>query len=117
LSGWKKIQGYPRGQQNAGCYPSYRRCVCPKNSQRTFDFLSDYARGFGTRTQSRQNLPGIDWHFFENLRSRRLQKLPSLSFRKKLTPFWRVIDETMKVAKKLTCGIEFLREHRQKEGL
>ena len=34
-----------------------------------------------------------------------------------ITPFWRVIDETMKVAKKLTCGIEFLREHRQKEGL
>ena len=56
----EKNQGYPRGQQNAGCYTSYRRCVCPKNSQRTFDFLSDYARGFGTRTQSRQNLPGID---------------------------------------------------------
>ena len=34
-----------------------------------------------------------------------------------ITPFWRVIDETMKVAKKLTCGIEFLCEHRQKEGL
>ena len=34
-----------------------------------------------------------------------------------ITPFWRVIDETMKVAKKLTRGIEFLREHRQKEGL
>ena len=34
-----------------------------------------------------------------------------------ITPFWRVIDENMKVAKKLTCGIEFLREHRQKEGL
>ena len=34
-----------------------------------------------------------------------------------ITPFWRVIDETMKVAKKLTCRIEFLREHRQKEGL
>ena len=55
--------------------------------------------------------------FFKNLCRSRLQKLPSLSFRKKLTPFWRVIDETMKVAKKLTCGIEFLREHRQKEGL
>ena len=34
-----------------------------------------------------------------------------------MTPFWRVIDETMKVAKKLPCRIEFLREHRQKEGL
>ena len=45
----EKNQGYPRGQQNAGCYSSYRRRVCPKNSQRTFDFLSDYARGFGTR--------------------------------------------------------------------
>ena len=34
-----------------------------------------------------------------------------------ITPFWRVIDETMKVAKKLTYGREFSREHRQKEGL
>ncbi len=35
----------------------------------------------------------------------------------KITPFWQVIDETMKVAKKLTCEIEFLSERRQKEGL
>ncbi len=42
--------------------------------------------------------------------------LPSASD-ENMTPFWRVIDETMKVAKKFTCGIEFLRDHRQKEGL
>lgn len=35
----------------------------------------------------------------------------------KITPFWRVITETSPAAKKLTFGIELLKELRFKEGL
>lgn len=36
---------------------------------------------------------------------------------KKITPFWRVINERSPAAKKLTFGIELLKEMRIKEGL
>jgi hypothetical protein len=34
-----------------------------------------------------------------------------------ITPFWRVISPKMPIAKKLTCGVEFIKEQRAKEGL
>ena len=33
----------------------------------------------------------------------------------KITPFWRIIDEKMPVAKKLTCGIDFIKKQRAAE--
>ena len=36
---------------------------------------------------------------------------------KKITPFWRAIDQNMNVAKKLTCGISFINERRLREGI
>jgi hypothetical protein len=35
----------------------------------------------------------------------------------KITPFWRVIDERSPAAKKLSFGMDFLKEQRKKEGL
>lgn len=35
----------------------------------------------------------------------------------KITPFWRLMDERSPAAKKLTFGIEFLKEQRKKEKL
>jgi hypothetical protein len=35
----------------------------------------------------------------------------------KITPFWRVIDETSPTAKKLSFGTAFLKQQRKKEGL
>ena len=35
----------------------------------------------------------------------------------KITPFWRVINEKSPAAKKLSFGIEFLKEQRHREGL
>jgi hypothetical protein len=34
-----------------------------------------------------------------------------------ITPFWRVVTPKMPLAKKLTCGVEFIKEQREKEGL
>ena len=34
-----------------------------------------------------------------------------------ITPFWRVIDLKTPTAKRLACGIEFIRKQRQSEGL
>ncbi len=34
-----------------------------------------------------------------------------------ITPFWRVIEPHSKMAKKLTCGIAFIEEERNKEGI
>lgn len=34
-----------------------------------------------------------------------------------ITPFWRVIDANSTTAKKLTFGVEFLRDQREKEGI
>lgn len=34
-----------------------------------------------------------------------------------ITPFWRMIDKRSPSAKKLACGLDFLIEQRQKEGL
>jgi len=34
-----------------------------------------------------------------------------------ITPFWRVVTPKMPLAKKLTCGVEFIKEQRIKEGL
>ena len=36
---------------------------------------------------------------------------------KGITPFWRVIEPNAPLAKKLTFGLEFLVEQRQKEGI
>lgn len=36
---------------------------------------------------------------------------------KEIAPFWRVIDENSPTAKKLTCGVEFIKAQRVKEGL
>ena len=35
----------------------------------------------------------------------------------KITPFWRVINPKMPIAKKLSCGVGFIREQRRKENL
>ena len=37
--------------------------------------------------------------------------------KKNITPFWRVIHESSKIAKKLACGIPFIEQQRKKEGL
>jgi len=34
-----------------------------------------------------------------------------------ITPFWRVVDTKMPIAKKLSCGIDFINNQRKKEGL
>lgn len=34
-----------------------------------------------------------------------------------ITPFWRVINPKMPIAKKLSCGVNFITEQRKKEGL
>ena len=34
-----------------------------------------------------------------------------------ITPFWRIINPKMKVAKKLACGPEFIEKQREKEGI
>lgn len=34
-----------------------------------------------------------------------------------ITPFWRMIDSKSKIAKKLTCGVDFITKQRIKEGL
>jgi len=36
---------------------------------------------------------------------------------KKITPFWRIIDSKAPVAKKLSCGVDFVKEQRRQEGL
>jgi hypothetical protein len=36
---------------------------------------------------------------------------------KDVTPFWRVVDLKMPLAKKLSFGTDFIREKRQEEGL
>ena len=36
---------------------------------------------------------------------------------KDVAPFWRVIDEKSPTAKKLTCGVQFVKAQRAKEGL
>jgi len=34
-----------------------------------------------------------------------------------ITPFWRVMDKKAPVTKKLACGVDFVTEQRQREGL
>lgn len=35
----------------------------------------------------------------------------------KITPFWRVINSKMPIAKKLSCGVDFINQQRKKENL
>ena len=35
----------------------------------------------------------------------------------KITPFWRIVDEKSTVAKKLSCGVEFISKQRKAEGI
>lgn len=37
--------------------------------------------------------------------------------KKKITPFWRMIDPKSPTAKKLTFGTDFIKEQREKEGI
>jgi hypothetical protein len=34
-----------------------------------------------------------------------------------VTPFWRVIDERSPIAKKLSCGVDMVREQRERERI
>ncbi|MGB0891695.1 MAG: hypothetical protein ACPGUU_05030 [Flavobacteriaceae bacterium] len=34
-----------------------------------------------------------------------------------ITPFWRVINPKMPIAKKLSCGVDFIKQQRKKENL
>lgn len=34
-----------------------------------------------------------------------------------ITPFWRLLDHTSPAVKKLSCGVDFIKEQRKKEGL
>ncbi len=34
-----------------------------------------------------------------------------------VTPFWRVITPKLPIAKKLSCGVDFIRTQREKEGI
>ena len=34
-----------------------------------------------------------------------------------ITPFWRVVDSRMPIAKKLSCGLDFIKTQREKEGI
>lgn len=46
-----------------------------------------------------------------------LEELAKGSTVERITPFWRVVDPTDKVAKKLTCGPEFVQAQREREGI
>lgn len=46
-----------------------------------------------------------------------LEQLEKGSTVERITPFWRVVDPSDKVAKKLTCGPEFVRAQRVREGI
>ena len=75
----KKFTDIPEGSKMLVATPLIVDAYVRKSKD--IGFLSDYARGFGARIQSRQNLPGVDWHFLENFCRSRLRELPSLSFR------------------------------------
>ena len=36
---------------------------------------------------------------------------------KKITPFWRVIESSSKLARKLTCGIDYIIQRQEIEGI
>ena len=36
---------------------------------------------------------------------------------KKITPFWRVVESSSKLAMKLVCGNHFIREYQENEGI
>lgn len=46
-----------------------------------------------------------------------LEQLEKGSTMERITPFWRVVAPTDNVAKKLTCGPEFVRAQREREGI
>lgn len=46
-----------------------------------------------------------------------IEKLTKTNEINNITPFWRVINSKMPIAKKLSCGVDFIKEQRTKEGL
>lgn len=46
-----------------------------------------------------------------------LEKYAATGNIENITPFWRVITPKMPIAKKLSCGIDFITTQRKKEGL
>lgn len=46
-----------------------------------------------------------------------IEKLNQGKSIQEITPFWRVINSKMPIAKKLSCGINFINQQRKKENL
>lgn len=46
-----------------------------------------------------------------------IEKLNQGKSIQEITPFWRVINSKMPIAKKLSCGIKFINQQRKKENL
>lgn len=46
-----------------------------------------------------------------------LEKLNNGESLEKITPFWRVVNSKSPLAKKLSCGVDFIRNQRAKENL
>jgi len=44
---------------------------------------------------------------------------PALAYAgdKKITPFWRVVDSSSKLARKLACGIDYIIQRQEIEGM
>ena len=112
----KKFTDIPEGSKMLVASPlivdAYVRKIPKGHSTSFLTMREDLAREY----KADKKWPGSSGMFLRRYEEADYEYFLLSAFDENRTPWWRVIDETMKVAKKLTCGIECLREHRQKEG-
>lgn len=98
----------------------------------TPQIIDDYVRkipsGSGTNLSTLRNDLAIEFHadktcpvttgiFLRIVAEAAFEELQSGKPIEDITPFWRVIQTSSKLASKLQCGIEFVRKRRMEEGL
>lgn len=67
--------------------------------------------------QAEKTCPVTSSIFLRTVSEAAIEELSQGRALEEITPFWRMMTPKDKIAKKLSCGIEFIQELRKKEGL
>lgn len=79
--------------------------------------LKKMRKDLATKHRAENSCPVTTSIFLRVVSEVSIEKLNKGEKIESVTPFWRVINSKMPIAKKLSCGVDFINEQRRKENL
>ncbi len=113
----KRFADIPEGSKMLIATPKiiddYVKCIAFGQKSNTTTMRNDLAIEY----QADKTCPVTSGIFLRIVSEAAYEELKSGKKIDTVTPFWRIVDPKSKLAGKLECGIEFIKEQRDKEGV